>query len=124
MPKKEVFLKHVIIYSAYLIVVWCFYRFLFKLPDEIEELLVKPVIWLLPIIYILRREKTNLDTLGITLKNLFPSIYLALGLGAFFVLEAVITNILKYGKLNFGANLGDMPFLFTLGLSFATSITE
>ncbi|MEK7470527.1 MAG: CPBP family intramembrane glutamic endopeptidase [Patescibacteria group bacterium] len=124
MPKKEVILKHLTIYSAYLITVWCFYRFLFKFPDEVEELVIKPIIWLLPVFYIVGREKTKLDSLGITFKNLFPSIYLALGLGAFFVLEAVIVNILKYGKLNFGANLGDLPLMATLGLSFATSISE
>lgn len=124
MPKKEVILKHLTIYSAYLITVWCFYRFLFKFPDEVEELVIKPIIWLLPVFYIVGREKTKLDSLGITFKNLFPSIYLALGLGAFFVLEAVVVNILKYGKLNFGANLGDLPLMATLGLSFATSISE
>ncbi|MDP1710313.1 MAG: CPBP family intramembrane metalloprotease [bacterium] len=124
MPKKEIVLKHLTIYVAYLITVWCFYRFLFKLPDEIEELVVKPIIWILPVFYIIGREKTKLDSLGITFKNLFPSIYLALGLGAFFVLEAVVVNILKYGKLNFGANLGDFPFMVTLGISFATSISE
>ena len=86
--------------------------------------MIKPIIWLLPVFYIVGREKTKLDSLGITFKNLFPSIYLALGLGAFFVLEAVIVNILKYGKLNFGANLGDLPLMATLGLSFATSISE
>lgn len=124
MPKKEVILKHLTIYSAYLIIVWCFYRFLFKFPDEVEELVIKPIIWLLPVFYIINKEKTKLDSLGITLKNLFLSIYMALGLGAFFVVEAVIVNILKYGKLNFGANLGDLPFMVTLGLSFATSISE
>ena len=78
MPKKEVILKHLTIYSAYLITVWCFYRFLFKFPDEVEELVIKPIIWLLPVFYIVGREKTKLDSLGITFKNLFPSIYLAL----------------------------------------------
>ena len=124
MPKKEILLKNATIYVTYLLIVWCFYRFLFKLPDNIEELIVKPVIWLVPIFFLLKREKLGLASVGITLKNLFPAIYLSLGLGALFVMEALIVNFLKYGGFNFGANVGSAPFTATLGLSFATAISE
>lgn len=124
MPKKEVLLKNATIYVTYLLIVWCFYRFLFKLPDNIEELIVKPIIWLVPIFFLLKREKLGLASVGITLKNLFPAIYLSLGLGALFVMEALIVNFLKYGGFNFGANVGSAPFTATLGLSFATAISE
>ena len=124
MPKKEVLLKNATIYVTYLLIVWCFYRFLFKLPDNIEELIVKPVIWLVPIFFLLKREKLGLSSIGITLKNLFPAIYLSLGLGALFVMEALIVNFLKYGGFNFGANVGSAPFTATLGLSFATAVSE
>ena len=124
MPKKEVLLKNATIYVTYLLIVWCFYRFLFKLPDNIEELIVKPIIWLVPIFFLLKREKLGLASVGITLKNLFPAIYLSLGLGALFVMEALIVNFLKYGGFNFGANVGSAPFTATLGLSFATAVSE
>ena len=124
MPKKEVLLKHATIYVTYLIIVWCFYRFLFKLPDDIEELIVKPVLWLVPILLLLKKEKLGLTSLGITLRNLFPAIYLSLGLGALFVMEALIINFLKYGGFNFGANIGSASFTATLGLSFATAVSE
>jgi len=116
--------KYVTIYSAYLLIVWCFYRFLFQLPDNTTELVVKPIIWLLPIIYILIKEKSNLTTLGISLKNIFPSIYFSIGLGSIFVAEGLLTNYLKYGHFNFGANIGPTPILPSLGLSFATAISE
>ena len=121
--KKETALKNATILAAYLLVVWGFYRFLFKLPDEIEELFIKPVVWLLPVLILLRKEKQGLASLGITGKNLFPAVYFALGLGAFFVIEAVIINFVKYGGLNFAANIGDKPLLASLGLSFATAFS-
>lgn len=124
MLKKEIALKNATALAAYLLVVWGFYRFLFKFPEEVEELFIKPVIWLLPVFFLLKKEKQGLSSLGITSRNLFPATYFALGLGAFFVIEAVIINFVKYGGLNFGANLGEKPFLFSLGLSLATAVSE
>lgn len=117
-------IKNVTIYSAYLIVIWAFYRFLFKFPDEIEETILKPIIWLIPILILINKERMGIGSLGFTFKNLFPAIYFSIGLGAIFVIEAMITNVLKYGGLNFGANLGNLPFLSSLGLSFATAFSE
>ncbi len=117
-------LKNVTVYASYLIVFWAFYRFLFRLPDNVEELVVKPIVWLLPLIIILRKEKNGLGSLGITFKNFFASVYLSLGLGAVFVAEALLTNYLKYGGFNFGANIGSLPLLPSLGLSFATAFSE
>ncbi len=121
---KVLVLKNVISYFTFLLIAWGFYRLLFQLPEEIEELIIKPVVWLLPVIYLTWKEKGGLESLGITFNNLFPSIYLALGLGAFFVIEALIINYVKYGGLNFGANLGSLPFATSLGLSFATAVSE
>ena len=121
---KEQALKHATILSAYLLIVWGFYRLIFKLPEEIEELVVKPVVWLVPIFYLLGKERLGLGSIGITLKNLFPSIYFALGLGAIFVTEALILNYFKYGGLNFAANIGDKVLFAALGISFATAVSE
>lgn len=121
---KETQIKNLTIYAAYLLIIWGLYRLLIKFPDEVEELVIKPIIWLLPIGYILKREKNNLASIGVTLQNLFPSVYFVLGLGAVFVIEAVIFNYVKHGGLDFGANLGSSPFLISLGLSFATAFSE
>ena len=121
---KTAVIKHITIYSVYLILIWTFYRFLFQLPDQVEELVVKPVLWLIPIFWISAKEKFNISSIGLTFKNLFPSIYLSLGLGIIFVLEAVLGNFFKYGHLNFGANIGNLPLLTSLGLSFATAFSE
>lgn len=117
--------KYAVGLSVYLLIIWGFYRFLFQLPEAVEELFIKPVVWLVPVFYLLKKEKEKIASLGITLKNLFPAVYYALGLGAFFVMEALVINFIKYGgKFNLGANLGELPFLTSLGLSFATAISE
>jgi membrane protease YdiL (CAAX protease family) len=117
--------KRAIYLAVYLLVVWGFYRFIFKLPDQIEELVIKPILWLLPVFYLVKTERKGFESVGITLKNMFPAIYYALGLGAFFVMEALIVNFLKYnGQLNLGANIGEFPLFTALGLSFATAVSE
>lgn len=117
--------KYAVSFAVYLLIVWGFYRFLFELPEPVEELFIKPLVWLLPVFYLLRKERQGLDSLGITLKGLFPAIYYALGLGAFFVMEALIINFIKYGgEFNLGANIGNLPLLPALGLSFATAVSE
>ncbi len=117
--------KRAVYLAVYLLIVWGFYRFLFKFPDEIEELIIKPIVWLLPVIYLIKLEKVGLSSLGITFKNLFPAIYYGLGLGAFFIMEAVFVNFIKYGgQFDLGANIGVLPLLPALGLSFATAISE
>lgn len=117
--------KRAVYLAVYLLIVWGFYRFLFKFPDEVEELVIKPILWLIPVFYLVKLERKGLESVGITIKNLFPAVYYALGLGAFFVIEAVIVNFLKYGgEFNLGANIGSLPLLPALGLSFATAISE
>ena len=104
MPKKEIALKNATIISVYLLIVWGFYRFLFKLPEELEELVIKPILWLGPVFYFLKKELKGLPSIGITSKNLFPAIYYALFLGVIFAIEGVLINIVKHKTINFDAN--------------------
>lgn len=124
MPKKEAAIKHATILAAYLLVVWGFYRLLFKLPEEIEELIIKPIVWLLPVIYLVKKEGGNLSSVGITIKKLFPAIYFTLALGAVFAIEAIIINFVKYGGFEFTANIGEKALLASLGISFVTAFSE
>ena len=121
---KENYLKTATVYATYLLIVWGLYRFLIQLPDEVEELVIKPIIWLIPVFVITKKEGLGLDSLGITVKNLFPSVYFSLALGSFFVMEAVIINFIKHNGLSFAANIGDKTLPMALGISFATAVSE
>lgn len=124
MIKKESTFKNLTVYAVYLLIVWGFYRLLFKLPDHIEEIFIKPVLWLVPLFHILKIEKQKISSIGLSLKNIFPSIYLSLGIGSLFVFEALIANFIKYKGLNFAANLGDNLIISSLFLSFVTAFSE
>lgn len=124
MNKKLSAFKNATVLFVVLFVVWGLYRFIFQLPDEIEELVIKPIIWIGGTYYFIRREKAKLESIGITYKNLFPAIYFALGLGLVFAAEGLLVNFVKYNGFNFKANLGNTNLLTSLGLSFATAISE
>lgn len=125
MPSKTQAFKHATILFVVLMVFWGLYRFLFQLPEEVEELFIKPLVWLTPTLLLLKREHLGLSSLGFSSKNLFPAVYFAISLGSLFALEGLLINYIKYGgALNFAANLGERAFVFTLFLSLATAIPE
>jgi len=118
------YIKYAIAYYAYLLVVWGFYRLLFQAPVPLEELLVKPIIWLVPLFFLIKSEKLTLSSIGVVFNNFFKVVYSVLSLGFVFSLFALLVNYLKYGELNFAANIGEVTFTGALLLSFITAITE
>lgn len=116
--------KHVTLLFAYLFIAWGFYRMLFQFPEPFDELLVKPIVWLVPLFVLLRKEKLGLSSIGVTMKNLFPSIYLALILGSLFAFEGLLINYLKYKGMDFAANIGQMQLFTALFVSFITAVSE
>jgi hypothetical protein len=66
--------KNALTVFVYLLLVWGFYRFYFHLPQEIEEVVVKPILWLFPVFYLVKKEKAKLGSLGLTIKKFFPAI--------------------------------------------------
>jgi membrane protease YdiL (CAAX protease family) len=117
-------LKTSLLYFLYLFTVWTAYRMSFKFSDNIEELYIKPVIWLLPFLYIFPKDHIRLADIGITTRNFFRSIYLSIALGVGFAFLGLIANIAKYGTINFEANIGSHLLGISILISFVTSITE
>ncbi|OGM11786.1 hypothetical protein A2Z22_04420 [Candidatus Woesebacteria bacterium RBG_16_34_12] len=124
MITKEVTLNHAKYFSAYLLLVWSIYRLIFNFPEPVEEIFIKPIVWFLPIFYLLGKEKLKFSSLGFSKKNLLTSVYFALALGVGFALEGVIVNMLKYKGLNFSVNFTRQSFILMFVISIITAITE
>jgi len=125
--KEELSLKHVFGLFSFIFVIWAVYRYFPGiLPTWVEELILKPIVWLVPTFFIVREvECQPLSSLGWTKKNLFPSLYWGIGLGMVFVLEGLVTNIIKYSGLNLASFQASPEIFFgALFLSFVTAISE
>lgn len=125
--RQKLSLKHVFALFSFIFIVWSFYRYLPEiLPLWVEELILKPLVWLLPTFWLVKRvERQSFSSLGLTKKNLFPSIYWGVGLGLVFALEGLLTNIIKYKGLNL-VSLGysSTAFFGLFLLSLVTAFTE
>ncbi len=120
-------LKHVFALFSFIFVVWSFYRYLPEiLPLWAEELILKPLFWLVPTFWLVKRvERQSFSSLGFTKKKLFPSIYWGVGLGLVFALEGLLTNIVKYKGLNLiSLGYSSTAFLGLFLLSLVTAFTE
>ena len=125
LTKSEfIYLRHAVGFFAYLFVVWGFYRLLFQAPEPLEELIVKPLVWIVPTYYLLKKEKENLKSIGFQFENFFGVVYFVLMLGFIFSAFAFVVNYLKYDGFNFAANIGQTGFVWALVLSFFTAISE
>jgi hypothetical protein len=119
--------RHVLALFSFIFIFWAVYRYFPEcLPTWVEELILKPIIWLIPTFWVVKKiEKNPLSSLGLTKKNLFPALYWGIGLGIVFAFEGLLANIFKYGGLNTEAlNLNPGPFLGSLVLSLATAFSE
>jgi len=105
---------------------WTFYRIFFQFSEQVDELLVKPIVWLGILILAVRFiEKRSLKSFGWTKEKLFQNLYLGWGLGALFAFEGMIANAIKYrGMVFFPVGISLFDLFRTVLLSLVTGFTE
>ncbi len=124
---QKLSLKHVFALFSFIFIVWSFYRYLPQvLPLWSEELILKPLFWIIPTIWIVRKiEKQPWSSLGFTKNKIFTSFYWGIGLGLVFAFEGLLTNIFKYKGLNLASlDYSSLEFSGLILLSFVTAFSE
>jgi membrane protease YdiL (CAAX protease family) len=112
---------------AWVLLVWSLYRYFIKLSEPVDEFIFKPLIYLSPVIwFVLKNEKRKIESLGLTTKNIFRSLYIGIGFGAAFAAEGILANILKNGTLviNPIQSVQQYGMGMLLFISIATAISE
>jgi membrane protease YdiL (CAAX protease family) len=112
---------------GWIVIAWAIYRYAFHLPEWADEWIMKPFVFVAPILWYVRRvEKRTLESIGITGKNFFSSIYIGLGFGFLFAIEGLAANAIKYGKLQFNPipSFEQYGLGMLLLLSLATAVCE
>ncbi|MEK7577734.1 MAG: CPBP family intramembrane glutamic endopeptidase [Patescibacteria group bacterium] len=112
---------------GWIVIVWALYRYFFHLPEWADEFVFKPLVFALPVLWYVRvREKRSFESLGLTTKNIFTSIYIGLGFGLVFALEGIAANAIKYGKIQLLPNtpFEELGIGLMILLSLATAFSE
>lgn len=118
-------LHHIGRLYLFIFALWGLYRLIFRLPENVEEIILKPLIWLIPTFYIVFKiEKKGFSSLGYSLNTLKLGILRGLEFGLLFLVVGLSLNYLRYGQFS----LLNLPtkeiFLPSLLLSFITAISE
>lgn len=114
---------------AIVLIMWSVYRAKFQLPEVIDELIAKPIVFLLPVYwYIKNTEKKDFGpSVWLTTTKLFSNIYLSLFIGAIFALSALMANYGKFGTFSFGETLLNMhaqSLVFAIVIALFTAFCE
>lgn len=113
--------------KLYLIVFifWGLYRLIFRLPEEVEEIILKPIVWLGPTFYLVFKvEKKGLSSLGYSFKSLRSSLEKGLIFGILFLGMGLILQVLRGRSILWGNLLNYQFLLSTFGLALMTALSE
>lgn len=123
--KRQVYIVWFIIF-----ILWALFRANFYFPEAIDELIVKPLIFVVPVLFVVWvRENKSLKEFGLlpSWKNLFLDLYIGVVLGVLFAIEGLLSNYIKYGQFSFApldtAKIYPTIEYFLL-INLATSISE
>jgi len=126
--QKALQLQRVYTIWGIVLIVWSLYRVYVKgLPEWLEELMIKPALFLGPtFIYVFFREKQTLASVGVTAGHFIRDLYLGLGIGVLFLLEGILTNMVKYGKLSLTPVMptGQVDLLIAVVLALVSAFVE
>ncbi|PIS08784.1 hypothetical protein COT75_04860 [Candidatus Beckwithbacteria bacterium CG10_big_fil_rev_8_21_14_0_10_34_10] len=116
----------VLVYFFYLFSIWGIYRYLSNLSEPWDELIFKPILWLLPIFLIVKRiEKKQLKSLGIVFLKFWKNILIGLGISIFILFEYLLSLVIKGKPISFNPlNLGLIAFLIYSLSAFFTAVSE
>jgi membrane protease YdiL (CAAX protease family) len=126
MAKKANSIWAILVLYLLVALVWTFYRAFFHFPEPIDELIFKPLIFLVPIFFWVKfKEKNKFLSLGFTKSNFLKNILIGFGLGLVFALEGVIISAIKYRGLTFNPDHLKLGNIFFMGsVSLTTGFSE
>lgn len=111
---------------GFILLAWAIYRYKIHMPEWADEFIFKPLVFVTPVLwYVIKKERRNLESIGLTTKNLFTSIYVGLGFGLVFAVEGMAAHAIKYGRLDLNPIAAFQQYgFFLLILSLATAFSE
>jgi membrane protease YdiL (CAAX protease family) len=112
-------LHRVLVIYVFVFLVWGLYRLLFRLPEVLEETLLKALVFGVPVFWVvLREEKRHLADLGMRTQGLLASVYFGLLFGLWLAFLGNVLAFLRDGGIQVNPDVSVAVFgnLMLLGL--------
>lgn len=112
---------------AIILIAWSVYRVAFKLPEWFDEFIAKPLVFVLPVYFFIKKvdKKDFFSEIGLKSKKLNSDLFIALGAALFFLTAATLSSFFQYKKLVLSK--GPVNFetiLFSVLIIIATAFSE
>lgn len=113
---------------AIILIIWSIYRYNFKMPDWFDEFIAKPLVFVLPVYYYIKRiEKTDFFS-GLSWKTKVEkgTIILGLIIGLVFFITAILGNWVKFNSFVFlsGKTVNLSGIFLIVIMALVTGISE
>ncbi len=112
---------------AVILIAWSIYRVLFKLPEWFDEFIAKPLVFVLPVYFFVKRvdRKEFFGEIGLRPKKVRADLFLALGAGLLFIVTALFSNYIRSGKLALlKESINSSAMIFPALIIMATAVSE
>ena len=114
---------------AIVLILWSVYRTKLQLPEWFDELIAKPLIFIVPVYLYIQNFETKpfFESIYLTRKNVFNNVKTALAIGVLLTGTAIAANYFRHGSFSLSTELfrmGTLKLLFIIILSLATAFSE
>lgn len=112
---------------AIILIIWAVYRAKFRLPEWVDEFIAKPLVFILPVYYYIKKieKKPFFPTIDLKVRFAAADFIITFIIGGIFSFSAILANIFKFKKLIFFQHAVSIEnLLFMIALALATGISE
>ena len=113
MKKTVSTIQRVLNVWAIILIIWSIYRTKFRLPEWFDEFIAKPIVFILPVFWYIKKyeNKNFFDAIWFDFKKIFADLYLGISIGLIFAISAFLSNLIRSD----GISLGNP--IFSIGIS-------
>ena len=127
MKEKTPFSQKVLNLWGIILIVWAFYRLKFKMPEWFDEFMAKPIIFILPVYYFVKKseKKSFLPSLNWSFKTVKKDFLIAIFIGLVIFLTIVLANYFRNKEVVFlKYKISYLSFFYIIFISLITAISE
>ncbi len=126
MNKNVSTLQRVLNVWAIVLIIWSVYRTKLLLPEWFDELIAKPLVFILPVYYSIKHfeQKPFFQQIWLKKKTILTDTYTGVFVGLIFIVAAFFSNYIRLGNLSFIEGVLNTNLVVAGILTLATAISE